>query len=165
MKKISFSLFLLSLLLVVLLVSCSKTQVYRDDISCQTLCKAVCDKAEVSGGYSEYDNDHVAFLFGEDSLYEDCSIMYSTEVTDINELGFFHCENKDNAKEFAEIVSKYITEMQNDQKAFIESYAPSQVPKLRNAEVRQYGNYVIYLVMSADDKEDAIEEIEKMLEK
>ncbi len=163
MKKISISLF--SLLLSLLLVSCSKEVAYRDDIPCANLSSELCDEADVSGGYSQYDNDHVAFLFESTTLYDDCSILYSTEVTDINEIGVFHCKNNDDTKSLAETVSKYIRDMQTEQKAFIESYAPREVPKLENAEVRQYGNYVIYLIMSAEDKEDAIEEIEEILRK
>ena len=161
MKK--FVVLIFCFLLLILLVSCSKSNSYRDDIPCSDIARDLCDKSEVMGGYSEYDKNHVAFLFEDTSLYDDCSVRYSTEVTDINEIGVFHCNNKDNAKALTETVSKYITETQTDQKAFIESYAPREVPKLENAEVRQYGNYVIYLVMSAEDKEDAIEEIEKFL--
>ena len=89
--------------------------------------------------------------------------MYSTAVTDINEIGVFHCENKDNAKDLTEIVSKYITDMQSEQKAFIGSYAPRELPKLESAEVHQYGNYVIYLIMNDEDKEDSIEDIAEIL--
>ena len=160
MKKILMLIFTLSFLL----TSCQGATVYRDDIPCASLCREICDEADAYGGYSAYDREHIAFLFGESALYDDCAVMYSTEVTDINEVGVFHCENADSAKALAETVLAYINEMQTEQMAFIESYAPRQVPKLQSAEVRQYGNYVIYLVLSEDDKADAIEEITELLE-
>ena len=163
MKKF-FALFF-SFISIFLLVSCSKSNPYRDDIPCTELSKVICDEAEVSGGYSSYDSEHIAFLFEDTSLFDECSVIYSTEVNDINEAGVFHCQNKDSAKMLTESVSKYITEMQTNERAFIESYAPRQMPKLENAEVHQYGNYVIYLIMNDEDKEDTIEEIEKMLKK
>ena len=163
MKKI-FVLFL-SFILIVLLVSCSKSNPYRDDISCSDLLDAIRDEAEVNGGYSIYDSEHIAFLFEDTSLFDECSVIYSTDVTDINEAGVFHCKDKDSAKALTESVSKYISEMQTNERAFIESYAPRQMPKLENAEVHQYGNYIIYLIINDEDKEDAIEEIEKMLKK
>ena len=163
MKKIFF--ILSAFILTIILASCSKSNDYRDDIPCSDLARAICDEAEVGGGYSAYEKDHIAFLFDNTTLANDSSIMYSTEVTDINEIGVFHCENKDNAKSLAETVSKYVTDMQTEQKAFIESYAPREVPKLNGAEVREYGNYVIYLIMNDEDKEDAIEEIEEKLKK
>lgn len=163
MKKI-FVLFL-SLISIILLVSCSKSKPYRDDLPCSELSQVICDEAEVNGGYSLYDNDYIAFLFEDTSLFDECSVIYSTDVTDINEAGVFHCQDKDSAKMFTESVSKYISEMQTNERAFIESYAPRQMPKLENAEVRQYGNYVIYLIMNDENKEDALKEIEKMLKK
>ena len=159
MKKIFF------LLLAISLVSCSKSNDYRDDLSCADLAREICDEADVSSGYSEYEKEHVAFLFDSDALYDDCSVIYSTDVTDINEIGVFHCENKDNAKGLAEIITKYITDMQTEQKAFIASYAPRELPKLDGAEVHQYGNYVIYLIIDDGDKQDVIEEIEEKLKK
>ena len=159
MKKIFF------LLLAISLASCSKSNSYRDDISCNHLAREICDEADADGSYSEYEKEHVAFLFDSASLYDDCSVIYSTDVTDINEIGVFHCENKDNAKSLAEIITKYITDMQTEQKAFIASYAPRELPKLDGAEVHQYGNYVIYLIIDDGDKQDVIEEIEDALKK
>ena len=163
MKKIFF--ILSAFLLIFILTACSKSSSYRNDIPCSELAREICDEADAAGGYSAYENDYIGFLFDSASLYNDCSVMYSTEVTDINEIGVFHCENKDNAKSLAESLTKYITDMQTEQKAFISSYAPRELPKLENAEVHQYGNYVIYLVMSDEDKQDAIEEIEDTLKK
>ena len=161
MKKISFLIF--TLVLSLIFVSCSKDVTYRDNLTCSAISSEICDEAEVLGGYSAYEKDHVAFLFENTALYDDCAILYSTEVTDINEIGVFHCKNNDDAKNLTETVSKYIRDMQTEQKSFIESYAPREVPKLENAEVRQYGNYVIYLIISADDKEDATEKIGELL--
>ena len=161
MKKIFF--ILSTFLLIFILTACSKSNSYRNDIPCSELAREICDEADAAGGYSAYENDYIGFLFDSASLYDDCSVMYSTEVSDINEIGVFHCENKDNAKSLAESLTKYITDMQTEQKAFISSYAPRELPKLENAEVHQYGNYVIYFIISDDDKPDAIEEIEEML--
>lgn len=163
MKKILFT--LCAFVFAFILVSCSKSNDYRDDLPCSEIARAVCDEADVDGGYSAYEKEHIAFLFENTNLYNDCCVMYSTEVTDINEIGVFHCENKDNAKSLAETVSEYLTDMQTEQKAFIESYAPRELPKLKSAEVREYGNYVIYLIMNDEDKEDAIEEIVEKLKK
>ena len=161
MKKILIFVFILSFLL----TSCSSSDVYYDNVPTLSVCQEICDEAYTDGGYSLYDAEHIAFLFGENARYKDCTVMYSTEVTDINEVGVFHCEDTDSANALAEILLEYISDMQTEQRAFIESYAPRQVPKLQNAEVRQYGNYVIYLVLSEDDKADAIEEIEEILGK
>ena len=160
MKISLLSSVILSLLI---LVSCSSTAIYRNDIPCSVISHSICDEADDAGEYSEYGNDHLEFFFGDTALYDDHCVMYSTEVTDINEIGVFHCKDEESAKELTKIVSKYIAEQQNEQKAFIASYAPREVPKLENAEVRRYGNYVIYLILNDDDKQDAIEEIEKLL--
>ena len=56
------------------------------------------------------------------------------------------------AKEFFGTVSSYLEDQRVTQKAFIESYAPREVPKLEGAEARRYGHYVVYTILSAEDK-------------
>ena len=52
-----------------------------------------------------------------------------------------------------------------EQRAFISSYAPQQVTKLDHAEVRVIGRYVIYTILSPEDTRSAFDTVEQMLKK
>ena len=46
--------------------------------------------------------------------------------------------------------------MQETQSAFIASYAPEELNKLKNATVVRYGNYVIYTILTPADGEEVL---------
>ena len=164
MKKYFITPFIF-LLLLVLLSSCAQSTAFHDDLSCKELAEKLSAEADTPYGYSEYTREDIALLLNNTSLFDDSCFIYSTEVEDINEIAVFHCESKDNAKQLTKIILNYIFRQQEEQRAFIESYAPREALKLDGARVYQYGNYVVYLMLDDDDKEDAIEEIEEILRK
>ena len=113
--------------------------------------------------YSEYDDDFVEFFFGELSASRDHTILYSKQQNDINEVGIFHAANEEEALEIYEKATEYISELQETQRAFIASYAASELPKLDSATVERYGNYVIYAILPADDREALFSHVESTL--
>lgn len=144
------------------LSSCGSNE-YRDDVSCESLTDAIREAAPCESGYSQFDADELEYLFGALPLCSEKSVIYSTENTDINEIGVFRTENPDAASEVRDSVLAYIAEMQEDQISFIASYAPAEVPKLEGAEVRVMGNYVIYAVLSKSERNAAFDAAEKIL--
>ncbi len=150
--------------LLVFLPSCKKAENYRDDISCARISKEMCDEVASFGEYSEYSEEDVRLLLRGTSLYDDFRIIYSSDANDINEIGVFHCPDEQSSKEFLSVVKDYISEQQENQKAFIASYAPREVPKLEAAEVKRYGNYVIYTILDENAKKEVFEEVKELLE-
>ena len=61
------------------------------------------------------------------------------------------------------MLKNYISDLQENQKAFIASYAPREIPKLEDAEVRRYKSYVIYTVLDENSRLEAFEEINDLL--
>ena len=101
--------------------------------------------------------------FAQGSLFDDFSVIYSTDANDINEIGIFHCEDEISAKEFFTVLKGYVSDQQENQKAFIASYAPREVPKLDVAEARRYGNYVIYTILDQNAKNEVFDEAKELL--
>ncbi len=160
----NFFLSAISLILIILLLSgCTNKMAYRDDIACKTITEAVTNTIPVPDGYAEYDEEYLRFMIKETSLHDDFSIYYSTEANDINEIGVFHCPDEQSANTLEETMTLYIEEQKTVQRSFIQSYAPQEIPKLEDAEVRRYGNYVIYLVLDKSKKNDAWTLIEDIL--
>ncbi len=165
MKKIfKYSLFTLTFCAIFLLPSCDKVEKYRDGISCEYLSKELCDEVDHFGEASSYSEEDVKLLLGDTSLFDDFSVIYSNEADDINEIGVFHCPDEKNSKELLTLAKGYISEQAKNQKAFVASYAPREVPKLEAAEARRYGNYVIYLILDENAKEEAFAEAKELLE-
>lgn len=129
------------------LLSCSK-QSYTDDLPCKELCFEVLGELDDHKEYAELGDSHREFYFGSDEQYDDCYIAYSTDTNDINELGVFHAANGESAEALFKICMSYVSDLSENSRAFIESYAPGELPKLDAADVRRYGNYVVYAVMS-----------------
>ena len=160
MKKFLFSFLIVSSLL--FLFSCAEEN-YRDDLSCAYIAREICDKINDSDAFSAYSKDDIVLLFGNSNLYDDSSVAYSTDTNNIDEIGVFHCSDEDDSKALWGVLKNYINDQQENQNAFIASYAPREVPKLENAEVRRYKNYVIYAVLDENAKLEAFEKIKEML--
>ena len=133
--------------------ACSSRAKYRDDIPCHDVSEEFIQSQSGSVEYSYYSGEELSFFLEIPEYVTDLSVAYSTDVNDINEVGVFHCANEKSAKEFFGTVSSHLKEQQTTQKAFIESYTPREVPKLDAAEARRYGNYVVYTILSAEDKQ------------
>ena len=156
--------FSLLVILILILPSCAKSS-YRDDILCSKISTELYDEADIISEYSVYSREDIDFLFNGTSLYDDLSVLYSTDVNDISEIGVFHCSDEEKASELLSVVEKYISDMQKNQKAFIASYAPREVQKLERAEARRYGNYVIYTILDDNSHSEAFEEARELLQK
>ena len=97
----------------------------------------------------------------EDS-YAECAVRLNSEGIAIDEIGVFKGAD-------AEMTAAIKTAVDNYINARIESwmpeYRPEEFPKLENAEVKVLGNYVMYSIMSDEDKETVFNAFETALEK
>ena len=139
-----------------LFTACSSKVSYRNDIPCYDISEAFI-QSQGYVEYSYYNEEEISFFLEMPEYVSDFSVAYSTDVNDINEIGIFYCADENDAEEFFSVARAYLKEQQATQKAFIESYAPREVPKLEGADARRYGNYVIYTILSAEDKKSVWE--------
>lgn len=157
-----FCIILLTVCLI--LPSCSRSD-YVDEANCADLGGQMTDSLDDGQEYLEFDSNHREFYFDDTEEYDDCYLVYSSDTNDINEIGVFHAPNGDEAKELFETCRDYIEDMQENSRSFIASYAPEELPKLDNAEVRRFGNYVIYTILPEDKAEAVFEKVEESLRK
>ncbi len=161
MKKI-FAI-IIALLLAVFLPSCA-TASFADSSTCAQIGELI--EATVNDGqeYIPHDATHRSMYFdGEE--YDDCFSAYSANTSDISEFGVFHAPNDEAADELYDEVRDYVSDMQNEQRAFIASYAPDELSKLDAAKVKKFGNYVVYTVFPKDTANAVMVEVEKYLSK
>ena len=52
----------------------------------------------------------------------------------------------------AKLLRDYLAQAYEDNRVWYDSYMPEETPKLRDAEVKVFGNYVVYAIYSSADK-------------
>lgn len=139
-----------------LLCSCRKIK-YKSDISCKELTDIIETANEKE--YQSYDGDYIEYILEDTSYCNDHSIIYSSEVNDIDELGILKANSENDAKTLYGMLIDYITDAKEGQRAFIASYAPNELPKLDSARVERFGCYIIYSIATPEDSEKAISAI------
>ena len=94
----------------------------------------------------------------------DSVIRFASDSNNINEIGIFHT-TEGKSKEFAGMIKAYLLNSYERNQAWYDSYIPAETPKLRDAEVRIYGNYVVYAILSKESKGTVFSVAEKTLKK
>ena len=145
--------------------SCSQKE-YNSTLSCKELSKGL--EREISvpqGQFKEYTSDELDFLFSTPKLYDDICIVYSTDSTDVCELGVLHASSKENAKKLLEDTKGYIKSMQEQKSEFLRNYSPAELTKLNSAEARCFGEYIVFTVADPYDRDEAFKKAEMILSK
>ena len=149
-------------ILVPLLLICScSSGAYTDTLSCEEIRKRIIS-AVGDEEYLELDSGDAEYYFSLDGCRE-YSVRYSSSTNDIGEFGIFHAEDEEAALELLEECREYVRDKQTEQRAFIQSYAPTELKKLDGAEAFRFGNYVIFTVLEGNDSEQVKTSVEKLL--
>jgi hypothetical protein len=62
-----------------------------------------------------------------------------------------------------QLTQEYLKKRYDDNLSWYNSYMPTETPKLRDAEVRIYGDCVVYAVLSQESRKAFFDECEKLL--
>ena len=151
---------LLFITLSLLSLSCNSKS-YRSDLSCNDLAAAIL--SDISKEFVEYESYYADYIISDQALYTDCTVIYSLEVNDIDEIGIFRATDKESANIIRQELTAYIDDMRKTERAFIESYAKDELPKLDAARVEALGLYVIYVISDTDSVNKIITATEKAL--
>ena len=162
MKKI-ITLILIFALTSSLLISCGKGS-YKDDVSLDTISQKIESLVSVDGGYTKLSEDYLQFYFELPAEVTEKVVVQSSKSEDITEFGIFKADKK-NIDELEDAIEDYIDEQEDVLVPQVNMYAPEQAPKIENASVKVFGNYVVYLVMEKDDQRAVYDAIEALLKK
>lgn len=162
MKKILC--FALALMLLALpLTACSKK--YADDVSVGDLSDAVFEV--LSGELSDYSTADKGYLDDYMTIPDyvtEYTVRFSTAGNNLDEFGIFHVTDG-SAEDLETELEDYLEESYEQNKDWYDSYMPEETPKLRDAQVKVFGNYVVYAILSEADCTAAFEAVEKALKK
>ena len=142
---------ILALCFLLSLTSCNKG--YADDKTSKEVAEIIKGAITSDTGYREADSDYLDFnISGASELCTDHVIIFSEKDTNIDEFAVLHAKDDASAKTLKEMCESYL-EKKNS--AWNSDYLPEEAPKLRNAQVYVFGNYVVYLILSSSNCEHA----------
>lgn len=162
--KARISIFILFILLVTLIFQSCSQKKFNDSFTCDELSRRL--KSEIQPTESEfesYSREELTFLFPSNDLYDDICVVYSSDSTDVCEIGVFHAPDEEAAKKLFEEAKLYIKNMQEQKSEFLRNYSPAELPKLNSAEARRFGNYVIFAIGEQNEKNNLFKQAEEML--
>ncbi len=158
MKRMLFCLFLCFLMLTS--VSCAGH--YADTLSTADLCDKMLSVLDADTVYLLDAADQTNDFFPLPSYVDDHAVRYARDTGNLDEFGVYHV-TEGHAKELQQMLSeRYLAASYAANRDWYDSYIPAETPKLRDAEVRIFGNYVVYTILDADDRArvfDAVEEV------
>ena len=160
-KILSFS--VLALLMTLVFQGCAEQEINRT-LTCRELSNQL--ESEISvpqDEFKEYTTEELRFLFSSPELFEDICIVYSSDSTDVCEIGIFYASSEENAKLLFEDAKSYIKSLQEEKSEFLRNYSPEELSKLNSAEARRYGNYIIFTVADTSDKNNLFKKAETIL--
>ena len=151
-----------SIFLIISAFSCTEKKEYSDGIPCDSLLAIGADAAATASGYEAMSKSRSEYAF--DSLTcDEYAVFVSIATENIDEIGVFHASTPEASQKLRIDIEKYISDLLEEKGAFIASYAPAELEKLEKAQVRIYGNYVAYAILSRDGREAFFTSIENTL--
>ena len=164
MKKFSTPLlFCLLALLLAALPACASRAEYSDGLSCESLMGVAQGKISAKLGFTELGNEQILYAIDEADHYDDACLRYSLQAGSIDEVGIFHSPSEQSAMEIEDELRDYLEDMREEQGAFLTTYAPEELPKLEEAEIRRFGRYTVYAILSKEEREAVFRALSEQL--
>lgn len=122
---------------------------YRDNVLVTDIADAVDNVITKGSDMKDLTETYISGSMNIDvSEYEEYCIRICSKGIEIDEYGIFKAENPDQAENIVVSLEEYL-QMRKD--TWMPEYRPEEFPKLENAEVKVYGNYIIYAILSDVD--------------
>lgn len=149
MKKRIFAVLLTAVLLA--LPSCTKDTPpsYRSDKTAVEVYSAVAEVVSTDAPLAAVDTDYVRYrMMLDTSIMEDYAIYMQNTGSSLDEIGIIKAIGNDTAA-VEKAVQDYLTQRNEE---WTGMYLVEEYPKLRDAEYRIFGQYVVYGILSEAEK-------------
>lgn len=131
------------------------------DVSASGIAEAVDAVVNQDGAMDIMDEKYISGAMKMDvSNYEDFTVKINTYGVTVAEYGIFKGKDEKQARDIKASVDNYL-QMRLD--SWMDQYTPQEKIKVESAESKQLGNYVIYTILSAEDKAAVFQAFESRL--
>ena len=132
---------------------------YRNDIAVLEIEKKISNIVK-NDNLSDQSELYISEIMQIDtSIFDEYSIK-APDDTSLDEYGIFKCKSSGDARDTAKKLKKYL-EFRLDE--WTGMYLQGEYPKLRDASVKAFGNYVVYLILDEDVQDTVYSKIGEML--
>ena len=147
---------------VLMLSACAKTE-YKQDVNTIKMAMHLSQKVPTESSWViENENFLKEYIAIPESVRE-LQIYYAQNTNSLDEFGIFEVA-RDQTKEVRKLIEKeYLQKRYEENREWYDSYMPAETPKLRDAEVRIYGNCVAYAILAPEQRAAFFAECERLL--
>ncbi len=147
MKRKRIGLSCMVLAFVLLFAGCEKKS-YRNDLSAADVAQKLVGSLVLD---VDYGNQTLLSDQAEIPADADLTVCTAKSGVNIDEFGVWHTDHPAQARK---ILETYLDKSYEQNKTYYDSYIPEQTAKLRDAEVREFGSYVVYAILDPDRKKE-----------
>jgi hypothetical protein len=148
-----------------LLTACNKKgeESYQKEINTKEIAATLCKKTPTASAWVGEDQNFITEYVTIPDYVKESQIYYAQNTNDLDEFGVFWVEEGNEKAVRLLLMQGYLQKRYKENREWYDSYMPTETPKLRDAEVRVYGNCVVYAVLSSDRRTAFFAECEKLL--
>ena len=163
-KKAAQTIILTLLCAICLFTACNTTEEgYKKEVNTKEIAAALCKKTPTESAWVGEDQNFIKEYINVPASVKESQVYYAQNTNDLDEFGVFWVE-KGHEKELRTLLLQgYLQKRYNENREWYDSYMPTETPKLRDAEVRIYGNCVVYAILSPEERTSFFSECEKLL--
>ena len=136
---------------------------YKKEINTQEIATTLSQKTPTASAWINEDQYFIEEYVDIPDYIKESSIYYAKNTNDLDEFGVFLVEDGKEKATRLLLLQGYLQKRYTENQEWYNSYMPTETPKLRDAEVRIYGNCVVYAVLSAEQRTAFFAECEKLL--
>lgn len=140
----------LTLLLALALSACAAPS-YKNDLPTATLGSAAVAAIGGPEDYSTAEEGYLDDYFTTPSYVTAYTLCFATDGNNLDEIGIYQVTDG-NANAMKTVLEDYLEDSLERNQGWYKEYIPKEIPKLRDAEVKVFGNYVIYAICSKEDR-------------
>ena len=161
-EKVAAAVILMLLCVTYVLTGCTKEE-YKTDIDTKELAAELSQKTPTDSAWIDEDQAFIEEYITMPESVKESHVYYAQNTNDLDEFGVFLVEEGQAKVVRSMLAQGYLQKRYNENREWYDSYMPAETPKLRDAEVRVYGNCVAYAVLSPERRTEFFKECEKLL--
>lgn len=148
-------------LLLISLPSC-KGKNYADDVAVSTISQKAIVALGEQVGYITAGEGYLDDYFKVPEAVQEYTVFFAAEGNNIDEFGIFHVGDG-SGKDMEAMLRDYLEDSYEKNREWYDSYIPEETPKLRDAEVKLFGNYAVYAIADEGDRALFFRTVEELL--
>lgn len=163
MKKIVTSILITSALVLsaLILSACAGGTAYKTDVSVYDLSEKIDEAIGNSSTLAETNENYIkGRIKANPSDYDGIIVKVQSAGANIDEYGIVKVKSGDDVKAAEQLLKDYI---QTRIDTWMPEYMPEELPKMKAATVKVFGQYVVYCVLEEGIKSDVFNTVENTL--